>query len=104
MDRQLEDKIVDISLSIINYYINQNIPVYFYTQNNEEIIQLEGHDSSDLKGFLEFLARFKANGNIKFNNFLMGNMDNSNKDMAIIIITPPVLDKSMGTLGIYLKN
>lgn len=103
MDRQLEDKIVDISLSIINYYINQNIPVYFYTQNNEEIIQLEGHDSSDLKGFLEFLARFKANGNIKFNNFLMGNMDNLNKDMTIIIITP-VLDKSMGTLGIYLKT
>ncbi len=103
VQRQLEDKIVDISLSIISYYINQSIPVYFYTQNNKERVQLEGRESSDLKGFLEFLAPFKANGNMEFSHFLTVNMDNLKKDMTIIIITPN-LDKSMGALGISLKT
>ncbi len=102
-DRNLEDKIVDIALSIINYYIEENIPVSFYTQDNSEIVQLEGQTPSDLKGFLEFLARFKANGEIDFRDFLMSNIDYLEKDINIIIITPN-LDKNMGALGIFLKT
>src|SRR5699024_6937465 len=87
INRSLEDKIVDLALSIVNYYIVENIPVNFYTQNNREIIQLEGQAPSDLKSFLEFLAYFKANGEIDFKDFLLGNMDYLEKDMNIIIIT-----------------
>lgn len=101
--RSLEDKIVDIALSIVNYSISQNIPVGFYTQNNGNIVQLEGQAPSDSKIFLEFLAYFKANGEIDFQNFLLANMDYLEKDINIIIITPN-LDKNMGALGIYLKS
>ena len=102
-DRSLEDKIVDIALSIANYYIIENIPVSFYTQNNREIVQLEGQTPSDLKNLLEFLAYFKANGEINFGEFLLGNINYLEKDANIIIITPN-LDKNLGALGIYLKS
>lgn len=99
----LEDKIVDIGLSLINYYVKENIPVHLYTQNKDKFIKMEALDSSYFKSFLEFFAYFQANGREKISNFITENMTNLNRDMTIIIITP-FLDKSIGTLGIYLKT
>lgn len=101
-ERHLEDKIVDISLSIINYYLNQNIPVNFKTQNNNELIEIQGHQKTDIKPFLDSLARFKANGALEFSEFIIPQIDSFRKDSTVIIITPN-LNKSMGTLGISLK-
>ena len=102
-DRHLEDKIVDISLSIINYYLNQNIPVNFKTQNNNELIEIQGHQKTDIKPFLDSLARFKANGALEFSEFIIPQIDSFRKDSTVIIITPN-LNKSIGTLSISLKT
>ena len=102
-DRHLEDKIVDISLSIINYYLNQNIPVNFQTQNNDKLIEIQGQQKTDIKPFLDSLARFKGNGALEFSKFIIPRIDNFRKDSTVIIITPN-LNKSIGTLGISLKT
>ena len=102
-NRRLEDKIVDISLSIINYYLNHNIPVNFKTQNNNEIIEVQGQQKTDIKPFLDSLAKFKANGNLEFSKFIIPRIDSFRKDSTVIIITPN-LNKSIGTLGISLKT
>lgn len=103
VDRRLEDKMAEVALSIINYYINQNIPIWFETQDQEGIIQIQGVQKSHIKSFLTFLAKFKGNGSMEFNSFITSRIDTIRKDTTVIIITTN-LDKSMGTLGILLKS
>lgn len=103
VDRRLEDKVVDISLSIINYYLDQHIFVSLETQDKEKQIKVEGEQSSHIKPFLESLARFKPNGSLEFQNFLLPKIEFLKKDSTVIIVSPN-LDKSMGSLGILLKT
>ncbi|MCF6464935.1 DUF58 domain-containing protein [Clostridium sp. Cult2] len=103
VERRLEDKAADIGLSIVNYYINQNIPVNFQTQEDENIINIQGQQKFHIKPFLSTFAKFKGNGAMDFNSFLKTRIDALGKDATVIIITPN-LDKSMGTLGILLKT
>lgn len=103
IDRRLEDKIVDISVSIINYYLEQHISVTLETQNHIKQIEIQGDQISNIKPFLESLARFKANGTTEFTNFLLPKIEFLKKDATVIIISPN-LNKSMGTLGILLKT
>lgn len=103
IDRRLEDKVVDISLSIINYYLNQQIFVSLETQDHKKQIEIRGEGSSQIKPFLETLARFKPNGFMDFKDFLFPKIEFLKKDSTVVIVTPN-LDKSMGTLGILLKT
>ncbi len=103
VDRRLEDKIAEVALSIINYYINRNIYIELRTQYQNEIVQIQGEQKYHIKSFLDFLAKFKGNGSIDFNTFITPQLEILKKDTTAIIITP-CLDKSTGTLGIFLKT
>lgn len=103
VDRRLEDKAVDIGLSIINYYINQNIPISFITQEGKTPVEIQGQQKTDLKSFLTAFAKFKGNGANSFYPLLNSKIDTLRKGATVVIITPN-LDKSMGTLGILLKT
>lgn len=103
VDRRLEDKAADIALSIINYCLNNSIEVSLETQNEEKYIEIQGQQNSDLKPFLEALARFSGNGALEIRSLLMLRIDTIKKGSTVIIITPN-LDKSMGTNAIELKD
>lgn len=103
VDRRLEDKAADIALSIINYCLNNSIEVSLETQNEENFIEIQGQQNSDLKPFLEGLARFSGNGTLDIRSLLMLRIDSIKKGSTVIIITPN-LDKSMGTNAIELKD
>lgn len=103
VDRRLEDKMVDIGLSIIGYYLNRNIPVQLLTQHEEELVQIEGQQSIHLKPFLTAFAKFKGDGLRDINPLIENSMDVIRKGTTVIIITPN-LDKNMGALGILLKT
>lgn len=102
-DRKLEDKVADIGISIINYYINQNIPVSLQTQNENKVTVIEGQAKTDIKHFLEGFAKFKGNGYKDFDLFIRNRINSIRKGSTVIIITPN-LDKTIGTLGIFLKT
>ena len=102
VDRRLEDKAVDTALSIVNYCLNQNIEINLKTQNAAEYIDIKGKQNSDLKPFLEALARFKGNGALQFDSIIMPKVEMLKRGATVIIITPN-LDKSMGAHGIYMK-
>lgn len=101
-DRRLEDKIADTALSIVDYCLREGIEINLETQNKKELIKVLGQQISDLKPFLEALARFKGNGFIDFNTFLLQRIESLKKDSTVIIITS-YLDKNMGARGIDLK-
>ena len=103
VDRRLEDKAADVALSIINYCLNNSIEVSLETQNEEKYIEIQGQQNSDLKPFLEALARFSGNGVLVIRSLLMLRIDTIKKGSTVIIITPN-LDKSMGTNTIELKD
>lgn len=103
VDRRLEDKAVDIALSIVNYYLNKNIPVHLYTQDGERIVEIYGEQNSDIKPFLIGFAKFKGNGTRNFNPSIQNKANTLRKGATVIIITPN-LDKPKGTLGILLKT
>lgn len=102
-NRHLEDKIVDISASIINYYLKYNIPVVFQFQNGKDTVEIKGRNISDLKPFLEALAKFESNGVFDFQTFLEKRIDLIRKGSTVVIISPN-LDKSMGKQGLLLKS
>lgn len=101
-DGTMEDKAVDTALSIINYFLSQNMEVKLETQNYQNYIEILGNHKSNLKSFLETLAKFKANGSFPLKSVLVPRIETFKKGATIIIITPN-LDKSMGAQGIYLK-
>lgn len=102
IDRRLEDKIADTALSIVDYCLRQDIEINLETQDKKEYITVPGQQISDLKPFLEVLARFKGNGLIDFKTLLLSRIETLKKDSTVIIITPH-LDKIMAAHGIELK-
>ncbi|WP_352420496.1 DUF58 domain-containing protein [Proteiniborus sp.] len=102
IDRRLEDKAATATLSIVNYCLSQNIEVCLETQNHKSFVKIQGQQKSDLKPFLEALARFRGNGSLVFNSFLMSRIETLKRSSTVIIITPN-FDKEIGALGIQLK-
>lgn len=102
VERRLEDKSVDAALSIINYCLNQNIEVSLEMQRDKRYIEIQGQQKSDLKPFLEALARFKGNGTLDLRSLLISKIETIKKSSTVVVITPR-LDKSMGANGIQMK-
>lgn len=102
VDRHLEDKAVDIAISIVNYCLNQNIEVTLETQKEESYIEVNGRQKSDIKPFLDTLARFRGNGEKDIKSLLSLKIETIKKGSTIILITPN-LDKTAGTIGIQFK-
>ncbi|MDR7855975.1 DUF58 domain-containing protein [Tissierella sp.] len=102
VNRQIEDKVAHTALSLINYFLNQNVEVILETQNSEAPIVIQGQHKSDIKPFIEVLARFKGNGLHSFTSIYSSKIEYIKKGSTIIIITPH-LDKEMGAYGIDLK-
>lgn len=101
--RDLEDRLVDLGLALVNYYIGENIAINLYSQTGGKLVQLETSQSLDLKNFLEFFAYFRADGHAKLEDLILANLENLTRDMTLIIITP-ILDRDRASLGIYLKS
>ncbi len=102
VDRRLEDKSVDVSLSIINYCLNNNMEVVLETQDEDRLIHLEGNQKSDLKPYVEELTRFSANGTMDISSLILAQIDTIKKGSTLIIISP-ILDKSRASLGVELR-
>lgn len=102
VDRRLEDKSVDIALSIIHYCLNHDIEVILNTQSESRYIHIEGNEKADLKPYLEELTRLRANGASKIESLITPQIDVINKGTTIIIISPR-LDKSLGSISIDLR-
>jgi len=102
VDRHLEDKVAESALSIIGYCLRQNIEVNLETQDLDNYVSVRGQQNSDLKPFLESLARFKGNGFLDFKSFILPRIETLQKGSTVVIITTH-LDQNMGSLGIHLK-
>lgn len=101
-DRRLEDKIVDTSIAIINYFLSLDIDVSLHTSLNDRLISISDKKKDEMKFYLELFARFK--GNSKYNIIdLIEEKIHSFIDDSIIIIITPNLNKEIGTMGIKLK-
>lgn len=101
--RRLEDKSVDITLSIINYCLSQSLNVMLETENQGRYIRIEGQEKSDIKPFLEELTRFSGNGTLSIESLVLPQLGTINNGSTMIIISPR-LDKTMGTIGIEAKS
>lgn len=87
IDNRLEDKSVDIALSITDYCLNNAIPIVLKTQNPNSYIDLQGEDRGDLKSFLEVYAKLEANGPYSFKSFLDSQSEDLRKNTSIILIS-----------------
>lgn len=101
-DRHLEDKVADVALSIINYCLEKNIEVDFETQASNNSVKVVGQHNSELKVFLEIMARFKGNGAHDFKSLISPRIEFLYRGATVIIITPN-LDRHMGAKVIDLK-
>lgn len=102
LDRRLEDKIADVAVCMVNYFLDQHLQVSLETQKGKEFIRIYGQEKSDMKPFLEAMAFFKGDGEKDFRVFMKPRVETIRKGATVIIITS-CLDKAMGAQGIQLK-
>lgn len=103
VDNRLEDKAVDVSLSIIDYCLDNNLKLTLLHQNKDENLLTNGSEIDDLKPFLEVLAKLRATGKTDFTNFILNNIEDLVKGSSVVIVTP-LLDKSVGAITLDIQS
>lgn len=103
IDNRLEDKAVDISLSIIDYCLENNLKLRLFHQNKDKSLDTSASEIDEIKSFLEVLAKLRANGKKDFKDFILSNIENLDKGSSIIIITPQ-LEKTIGAIALDLHS
>lgn len=103
IEERLEDKMVDIALSIIDYYFNKNIDFKLFYQKRNETFEINGSDAGDIKVFLDIFAKLKSDGELIFHEFLINNIEGADRNPNVIIITPR-LNKAIGAAALELLS
>lgn len=102
IDYRMEDKLVDSALALVYHVLNLDIKLSLNTFSKEDSLEIDNRGKNDLKFFLEFFARFEANGEKSVLNLLEDKFRSFTKNSIVIIISP-VLDKNMGEIALKLK-
>lgn len=102
IDYRMEDKLVDSALAIVYYFLNLDINLSLNTFSKENSLEIYNKKKNDLKFYLDFFAKFKANGEKSVIN-LLEDKSHSFSPNSIVIIISPVLNKKMGEIGLELK-
>lgn len=103
VNNRLEDKAVDLALSIIDYCLNNSLNATLIHQDQDNILNTSGNEVEYLKVFLEELAKLRANGKMDYIDLIMNNIDDFNKGSSIIMISPD-LNKRLGTVALELLS
>lgn len=94
-DNRMEDKAVDLALSIIDYCLDNGLESTLIHQDKDRSLLTSGNESDQIKPFLDQLARLRATGKISFPDLILNNIGNFPKGSTIIMISPQ-LDKKLG--------
>lgn len=103
VEERLEDKVVDIALSIIDYSFNNNIDFGVFLQERDKNLEIQSKEMDDIQIIVEILAKLKADGKKRFPEFLLANIKKINESSSVIIITPH-LNKEMGATSLELLS
>jgi len=98
-DRRLEDKIAVAAMSIINYCLENNINIEVLSQDDSVLNRISGQSKSDVKPFLEMMAKFKGNGSLETKSLIEKFQIPVLKGTSIILITSN-LDPQIGSIGL----
>lgn len=102
IDRRMEDKAATAAMSIINYCLDNNISVDTITQDNDSIQITKGQNKSNLKSFLELLAKFQGNGTYPLNDLIERVDIQIVKGTSLIIVTNN-LNSEIASVGLDYK-
>lgn len=103
IDERLEDKAVEVAVSIIDYFLNNGIDFTLFYQDEDSTVEIHSKEIDDLKIVLDSLAKLKANGKKMFQDLLLNNMVDISEYSNVVIITPN-FNKEVGTAAIDLLN
>ena len=102
IDRRIEDKMVDTSLAIVNYFLNIDIKISLNTFSKDNRIEVYDKGKDEIKYFLDIFARFKGDGDYGVSRLIEDKI-HSFIDNSIVMIITPNLDKEIAAMGIKLK-
>lgn len=102
IDRRIEDKMVDTTLAVVNYFLNLDINISLNTFSKNNRVELFDRNKNEIKSFLEILARFEGNGIYGIDRLIEDKIY-SFVDNSIVMIITPNLDKDIGAMAIKLK-
>lgn len=105
VDNRMEDKAVDLALSIIDYCLDNSLDSTLVHQDKDKSLLTSGNEIDDLKPFLNELAKLRATGKMSFSDLILNNIEIHSQASTIIMITPQ-LDKKVGAsvLELLSKN
>lgn len=101
LGRHLEDKMVEVTLSLANFFLLNGIGLSISHEKDKTVHTIEGRTYRDLKAFLKNLAIFLANGHLEFSNVVSFRREFLERGRNSILITPRI-DNKIASLSLDL--
>lgn len=98
----IEDKLVEIAASLIEYCLKENIKISLYYQIPNGLVSVKGDHSGYLKSFLDKLVLFHPTVHHPFHHEIERMITTLQQGSTLLLLTPR-LNKELGAQGIRLK-
>ncbi len=101
-NRWIEDKAVEVVISLAQHFLQKNVKVTLYYQHKKETIEVSGNHYGYLKLFMEEMVVFQTTGEDSYSQYV-GNLTSKIKQGSTLYLITPLLDSNLGAEGIRLK-
>jgi len=102
IEHWIEDKAIEVALSIVQHFLLKNIKVTLYYQHHKETVEIAGANYAYLKLFMERMVSLQPNGKDSY-SFNIGEITSRINQGCTLFLVTPSLNTDLGAQGIRLK-
>lgn len=101
-ERLIEDKVVEIAISVIKYCLEMSIAVTLKYMNEDKNIEVKGSEETHIKEFMEELTIFEPKSKSKFFESISKTTLNATQGATIMLLSPAI-DNEIGVSALRMK-
>ncbi|MGV8146022.1 MAG: DUF58 domain-containing protein [Alkaliphilus sp.] len=101
-ERLIEDKVVEIAISVIKYCLEMSISVTLKYMNDDNAVEVNGSDETHIKEFMEQLTIFEPKSKTEFFESISKTTLNAIQGATVMLISP-ALDNEIGVSALRMK-
>ncbi|MBN4067555.1 MAG: hypothetical protein COA82_10480 [Alkaliphilus sp.] len=101
-ERLIEDKVVEIAISVIKYCLEMSIAVTLKYMNEDKNIEVKGSEETHIKEFMEKLTIFEPKSKTEFFESISKTALNAIQGATVMLISPAI-DNEIGVSALRMK-
>lgn len=102
LEHWIEDKAIEVTLSIAQHFLLKNIKVTLFYQQHNKTVEIKGTNHGYLKLFMEQMVSLQPNGKDPY-SFNIGEVSSRINQGCTLFLVTPRLNRDLGAQGIRLK-